>query len=94
MKFKAHQIAEMLNGKVDGDSEIFVSTLSKIEEGKEGSISFLANPQYTPYIYDTDASVVVVDEDGDIEVEIPNYKYHSWIVSDQFDKLKLDVTTI
>ncbi|NQY10384.1 MAG: UDP-3-O-(3-hydroxymyristoyl)glucosamine N-acyltransferase [Flavobacteriales bacterium] len=62
MKFKADQVAEMLNGTVDGNPDVYVSTLSKIEEGIEGSISFLSNDLYTPYIYDTDASLVVVNE--------------------------------
>lgn len=63
MKFTAQQIAKALNGKVVGDPNVEVSTLSKIEEGKTGSISFLANKKYTQYIYATEASVVVVNED-------------------------------
>ncbi|MCH7535322.1 MAG: UDP-3-O-(3-hydroxymyristoyl)glucosamine N-acyltransferase [Bacteroidetes bacterium] len=63
MKFQAKQIAEMLQGEVEGDPEISVGELSKIEEGREGSISFLANLRYTPYIYDTEASIVVVNHD-------------------------------
>ncbi|MBN2639972.1 MAG: UDP-3-O-(3-hydroxymyristoyl)glucosamine N-acyltransferase [Bacteroidales bacterium] len=63
MKFSAQQIAEVLKGKVDGDPEAEVSTLSKIEEGRPGSISFLANKAYTQYIYETEASIVVVNED-------------------------------
>ncbi|MBI4947879.1 MAG: UDP-3-O-(3-hydroxymyristoyl)glucosamine N-acyltransferase [Bacteroidetes bacterium] len=61
MKFKASQIAQLLNGKVEGNSDAVVSTLSKIEEGKPGSLSFLGNPKYFPYIYSTDASIVIVD---------------------------------
>lgn len=61
MKFTASQIAHALNGTVDGDNDIEVFTLSKIEEGKSGSLSFLANPKYTPYIYDTQASIVIVN---------------------------------
>ncbi|MBE0650022.1 MAG: UDP-3-O-(3-hydroxymyristoyl)glucosamine N-acyltransferase [Bacteroidales bacterium] len=63
MKFTAQQIANALNGSVEGRPEVEVSTLSKIEEGKPGSISFLANPIYTKYIYDTKADIVVVNED-------------------------------
>lgn len=63
MEFSAQQIAELLEGTVEGDTNIVVSSLSKIEEGKEGSLSFLANPQYTPYIYDTKASAVIVCND-------------------------------
>lgn len=70
MKFTAKQIAEALNGKVDGDPTIEVSNLSKIEEGKKGTLSFLANPKYTQYIYSTEASVVIVNEDFSPEKEI------------------------
>jgi UDP-3-O-[3-hydroxymyristoyl] glucosamine N-acyltransferase len=61
MQFTAKQIAELLDGKVEGDENVIVSTVSKIEEGKPGSLSFLANPLYTTYIYGTDASVVLVN---------------------------------
>ena len=63
MEFTAGQIAAILNGKVEGDPEIKINSLSKIEEGKSGSISFLANPKYTQFIYSTEASVVVVGDD-------------------------------
>jgi len=62
MKFSAQQIATLLNGTVEGNPEASVNNLSKIEEGKPGTLSFLANPQYTPYIYETDASVVIVNK--------------------------------
>ncbi len=63
MKFTAEQIAAALNGVVEGDLKAEVSTLSKIEEGKPGSLSFLANPVYTHYIYSTKADIVIVNED-------------------------------
>lgn len=63
MKFTAQQIAAALNGTIEGDSTIEVNAISKIEEGKPGSISFLANPKYTQYIYSTKASIVIVNED-------------------------------
>ena len=63
MEFSARQIAEILNGKVEGDPDILVSKLSKIEEGEPGSLSFLANPKYTQYIYKTNASIIIVGED-------------------------------
>ncbi len=63
MEFSAKQIAELLGGTVEGDENATVSKLAKIEEGEGGSLSFLANPQYTPYIYITDASVVIVSKD-------------------------------
>ncbi len=63
MKFTAEQIAMALNGTVEGDPKAEVSTLSKIEEGKPGSLSFLANPAYTKYIYTTRADIIIVNED-------------------------------
>jgi UDP-3-O-[3-hydroxymyristoyl] glucosamine N-acyltransferase len=63
MQFSAKQIAGILNGVIEGNPDATVSTLSKIEEGVPGSISFLANPKYTQYIYDTDATLVIVNND-------------------------------
>ena len=62
MKFTAQQIADALHGRVDGDATITVSGLSKIEEGKPGTLSFLANPAYEKHIYTTKASLVIVNE--------------------------------
>lgn len=63
MKFTAQQIADTLKGTIDGNPEVTVSKLSKIEEGTEGSLSFLANKLYTPFIYTTKASAVIVNKD-------------------------------
>ncbi|MBP6310715.1 MAG: UDP-3-O-(3-hydroxymyristoyl)glucosamine N-acyltransferase [Flavobacteriales bacterium] len=63
MQFTAQQIAELLQGSVEGDANAMVSSLSKIEEGGAGSLSFLANPAYTQYIYNTTASVVIIGND-------------------------------
>ncbi|MGY5351402.1 UDP-3-O-(3-hydroxymyristoyl)glucosamine N-acyltransferase [Wenyingzhuangia sp. IMCC45533] len=63
MEFKATQIAEILGGEIIGDSSVTVSTLSKIEEGEKGSMTFLSNPKYTQYIYTTNASIVIVNRD-------------------------------
>ncbi|HNQ66772.1 MAG TPA: UDP-3-O-(3-hydroxymyristoyl)glucosamine N-acyltransferase [Bacteroidales bacterium] len=63
MKFTAGQIASILNGKVEGDENTVVNCFSKIEEGKPGSLSFLANPKYTHYIYETAASVILINND-------------------------------
>ncbi|MDO6737534.1 UDP-3-O-(3-hydroxymyristoyl)glucosamine N-acyltransferase [Wenyingzhuangia sp. 2_MG-2023] len=63
MEFKATQIAEILGGEIVGDSSATVSTLSKIEEGEKGSMTFLSNPKYTNYIYSTNASIVIVNSD-------------------------------
>ncbi|WP_167342100.1 UDP-3-O-(3-hydroxymyristoyl)glucosamine N-acyltransferase [Nonlabens sp. SY33080] len=63
MKFTVQQIADILEGIVDGDEQLELSKLSKIEEGEKGSLSFLSNPKYTPYIYNTQASAVIVNKD-------------------------------
>ncbi len=63
MEFSAQQIAAFLNGTIEGDPEVKVSTFSKIEEGKIGSLSFLANPKYEHYIYSTKSSIVLVNKD-------------------------------
>jgi UDP-3-O-[3-hydroxymyristoyl] glucosamine N-acyltransferase len=63
MEFTARQIAELLNGTIEGDPEVSISSLSKIDEGKPGTIAFLANPAYTHHIYDTSASIVIVNND-------------------------------
>ncbi len=70
MKFTAQQIAEALSGTVEGNPSVEVSSLSKIEEGKQGTLTFLANPKYTQYIYNTEASIVIVNEDFVPEKEI------------------------
>ena len=50
MEFTAQQIAQLVQGKVEGDENATVNTFAKIEEGKEGAISFLSNPKYTHYV--------------------------------------------
>ncbi len=63
MEFTASQISDLLSGTIQGDSGVKVSSLSKIEEGVPGSLSFLANPKYNEFIYATKASVVIVSKD-------------------------------
>lgn len=70
MKFTAQQIAEILEGDVVGNAEVEVSKLSKIEEGQEGTLTFLANPKYTPYIYSTKASIAIVNKTFNPEYDI------------------------
>ncbi len=62
MQFTAAQIAQLLQGTVEGEPNATVTKLSKIEEGGPGSLSFLANPAYTQYVYETTASVVIIGE--------------------------------
>jgi len=70
MKFTAKQIAEILNGTIEGNPDVTVNNLSKIEEGKEGTLSFLANPKYSRFLYKTKASIVIVNSDFIPEKEI------------------------
>lgn len=67
MEFTAKQIAEFIGGKVEGDENASVNTFAKIEEGKKGAISFLSNPKYLHYIYDTESSIVLLNEDVQLE---------------------------
>ena len=60
MQFTAEMLAALIGGTVDGDPKAAVSTFAKIEEGHPGALSFLANPKYTHYIYDTQSSIVLV----------------------------------
>ncbi|MEM9866369.1 MAG: UDP-3-O-(3-hydroxymyristoyl)glucosamine N-acyltransferase, partial [Bacteroidota bacterium] len=70
MKFTATQIAGILEGEVEGNPHIAVHKLSKIEEGETGSLTFLANPKYTSYIYSTKASITIVNRDFTPEQEL------------------------
>lgn len=69
MEFSAKQIAQFIQGRVEGNEDATVNTFAKIEEGKQGAISFLANPKYTHYLYNTESTIVLVDES--IELEKP-----------------------
>ncbi|HCX76787.1 MAG TPA: UDP-3-O-(3-hydroxymyristoyl)glucosamine N-acyltransferase, partial [Algoriphagus sp.] len=59
MEFTLRQLAELLNGKVEGDESLTVSRLDKIQEGQAGGISFLSNEKYEPYLYQTQATAVI-----------------------------------
>ena len=70
MKFTAAQIAGILEGEVIGNPNAEVYKLSKIEEGTEGSLTFLANPKYTNFIYSTQATIAIVNASFEPEQEI------------------------
>lgn len=70
-QFDAKQIARMIKGTIVGDTNPNVWKLCKIEEGELGGITFLANPKYTHYVYDTKASVVLVRKDFEPEHPVP-----------------------
>lgn len=101
MKFTAEQIASILEGEVDGDPKVEVTNLSKIEEGKNGTLSFLSNPKYIPFIYTTNASIVIVNKDFTPESEIKStlirvedsYKSFSKLL-EYYNQYKLSITGI
>lgn len=72
MEFSAQQIAGMLQGEVIGNPEQVVNDLSKIEEGRSGTLSFLANPKYEEFIYTTEASIVIVSKDFEAKNALPS----------------------
>lgn len=67
MEFTAKQIADFVGGHIEGDENAAVRSFAKIEEGHDGAISFLSNPKYLHYIYETRSSVVLVNEDVELE---------------------------
>lgn len=67
MEFTAKQIAELIQGRVEGDENVAINTFAKIEEGKAGAISFLSNPKYLHYIYETKSSIVLINDDVELE---------------------------
>ena len=62
MQFTAAALAQLLNGQVEGDKDALVSGFGKIESALAGQLSFLANPKYEEYLYDCNASVVIVNQ--------------------------------
>lgn len=70
MEFSAQQIADFLKGEVQGDPSVKVSDFSKIEEGKPGTLSFLSNPKYNHFIYESKASIILVNKTFQPESEI------------------------
>jgi UDP-3-O-[3-hydroxymyristoyl] glucosamine N-acyltransferase len=71
MEFSANQIAQFLQGTIEGNQEAMVSNISPIEDGKPGTLAFLANPKYTKYIYSTLASIVLVNKSFKPEKSLP-----------------------
>jgi len=97
MEFSAEQIAQLLGGKVEGTGSVKVNNLSKIEEGKPNTLSFLANPKYNEHIYSTNASVVIVSNTFKVERALPETctlirvedPYQSFaIILEQYNQLK------
>lgn len=97
MKFTAQQIAGILEGDIVGNPDVEVSKLSKIEEGTVGSLTFLANPKYKPYIYSTKASITIVNKTFESDDQISTtlikvadaYKAFSKLL-EYYNKVKLN----
>jgi len=101
MEFKAGEIANLLNGTVEGDENVIVHKLSKIEEGEPGSLSFLANPKYNSFLYSTSASLVIVNNDLVLKRTVKptlirvEDAYSAFAkLLDLYNKMKLDKTGI
>src|SRR5918993_1402403 len=62
MQFTAAQISILVNGKIEGNANIAVTSFGKIEEAEQGQLTFLANPKYEEYLYTTNASIAIVNE--------------------------------
>ena len=97
MNFTAGQIADQLDGTVIGNRDVDINALSKIEEARKGSLTFLANPKYTEYIYSTDASATIVSNDFEptekitttlIKVQDPYYSFTTILELFNGDKSK------
>jgi len=67
MQFSAGQIAMMINGRVEGNTDALVASFGKIEEAKSGQLAFLANQKYEEYLYSTKASIIIVNETQELK---------------------------
>ncbi|HEV2830508.1 MAG TPA: UDP-3-O-(3-hydroxymyristoyl)glucosamine N-acyltransferase [Hanamia sp.] len=70
MQFTAKQIAELIEGKIEGNPDVAVSSFGKLEEATEGQLAFLANPKYEEFLYSTKASIIIVNNSLELEKEI------------------------
>lgn len=101
MQFTAKDIAFMLNGTVEGDPLVVANHLAKIEEGSTGSLSFLANPKYEQYLYTTNASVVIVNNDLKLTaavnttlIRVENAYSSFTLLLEQYNTIKLNKSGI
>ncbi|HEY4196826.1 MAG TPA: LpxD N-terminal domain-containing protein, partial [Mucilaginibacter sp.] len=101
MQFTAQDIGFMLNGTVEGDPSVTVNKLAKIEEASAGSLSFLANPKYEQFLYSTDASVVIVNNDfvpsGPIKatlLKVENAYSAFTVLLEKYNTIKLNKTGV
>ena len=71
MEFKAKEIAEILNGTVEGNPEVKISSFARIENGRPGSICFFANPKYEHYVYECKADIIIVNKSFEPQKPVP-----------------------
>lgn len=101
MQFTAKQISEIVNGSIEGNGDVVVSRVEKIEEATEGGLTFLANPKYENYLYTTGASVVIVNNDLEIEapinatlIRVKNAYTAITLLLDQYNNIRFHKTGI
>jgi UDP-3-O-[3-hydroxymyristoyl] glucosamine N-acyltransferase len=70
MQFSAAQITAMVNGKLEGDPEVLVNSFGKIEEAQSGQLAFLANPKYEEFLYNTKASIIIINDSQSLKEKI------------------------
>ncbi|HOP04163.1 MAG TPA: UDP-3-O-(3-hydroxymyristoyl)glucosamine N-acyltransferase [Tenuifilaceae bacterium] len=70
MEFTAKTIADFLQGTIEGNPDIKVNDIAKIEEGRPGALSFLSNPKYSKYLYTTQSSIVLINNDFEVEKSV------------------------
>lgn len=101
MQFSAHQIATLVNGSLEGNPDVMVEQLAKIEEATAGSLSFLSNPKYEQYLYTTQASIVIVNHDLKLDkpvastlIRVKNAYSAFSMLLEVYNKMRLDKTGI
>lgn len=101
MQFTAQQIGALLKGTIEGDEAVAVDRLAKIEEAEAGSLSFLANPKYEQYLYSTNASIVIVNNDQQLAepvkatlIRVENAYTSISILLELYNQIKLNKTGI
>ncbi len=101
MQFSAHQIATLVNGSLEGNPDVMVEQLAKIEEATSGSLSFLSNPKYEQYLYTTQASIIIVNNDLKLDkpvastlIRVKNAYSAFSLLLEVYNKMRLDKTGI
>lgn len=101
MQFTAKEICTLLNGTLEGKPDVVVNKLAKIEEAGEGSLAFLSNPKYESFLYTTNASVVIVNDDLTLDkpiqstlIRVPSAYSSFSVLLEMYNTLKLNKSGI